>query len=103
MHGKVMDLFKKYLLIGGLPDAVNSFIADTNIVKVRTIHRDIRAFYADDASKYEADNNKKLKIRRIYDMIPSNLESKKKRVGLFRISRTSEASVFPTIRMSLNI
>ena len=80
MHGKVMDLFKKYLLIGGLPDAVNSFIADTNIVKVRTIHRDIRAFYADDASKYEADNNKKLKIRRIYDMIPSNLESKKKRV-----------------------
>ena len=57
MHGKVMDLFKKYLLIGGLPDAVNSFIADTNIVKVRTIHRDIRAFYADD-----------------------NLESKKKRV-----------------------
>ena len=79
-HEKVMDLFKKYLLIGGLPDAVNSFIADTNIVKVRTIHHDIRAFYADDASKYEADNNRKLKIRRIYDMIPSNLESKKKRV-----------------------
>lgn len=80
MHEKVMDLFKKYLLIGGLPDAVNSFIADTNIVKVRTIHRDIRVFYADDASKYEADNSRKLKIRRIYDMIPSNLESKKKRV-----------------------
>ena len=58
MHEKVMDLFKKYLLIGGLPDAVNSFIADTNIVKVRTIHRDIRAFYADDASKYEADNSR---------------------------------------------
>ena len=79
-HEKVMDLFKKYLLIGGLPDAVNSFLADTNIVKVRTIHHDIRAFYADDASKYEADNNRKLKIRRIYDMIPSNLGSKKKRV-----------------------
>ena len=79
-HQKVMDLFKKYLLIGGLPDAVNSFIADANIVKVRAIHRDIRAFYADDASKYEADNSRKLKIRRIYDMIPSNLEGKKKRV-----------------------
>jgi predicted AAA+ superfamily ATPase len=79
-HDKVMDLFKKYLLIGGLPDAVNSFITDTNIVKVRAIHRDIRAFYADDASKYEADNNKKLKIRRIYEMIPSNLESRKKRI-----------------------
>jgi Predicted ATPase (AAA+ superfamily) len=79
-HEKVMDLFKKYLLIGGLPDAINTFIADTNIVKVRTIHRDIRAFYADDASKYEVDNNKKLKIRRIYEMIPSNMGNKKKRV-----------------------
>ena len=79
-HEKVMDLFKKYLLIGGLPDAVNSFVADINIVKVRTIHHDIRSFYADDAAKYEADNNRKLKVRRIYDMIPSNLENKKKRV-----------------------
>jgi len=79
-HEKVMDLFKKYLLIGGLPDAVNSYISDVNIVKVRTVHHDIRAFYADDASKYEADNNRKLKIRRIYDMIPSNMENKKKRI-----------------------
>ena len=79
-HARVLDLFKKYLLIGGLPDAVNSFIAETNIVKVRSIHNDIRAFYADDASKYEDDNNKKLKIRRIYEMIPSNMENKKKRV-----------------------
>ena len=79
-HEKVMDLFKKYLLIGGLPDAVNSFVADINIVKVRTIHHDIRSFYADDAAKYEADNNRKLKVRRIYDMIPSILENKKKRV-----------------------
>ena len=79
-HEKVMDLFRKYLLIGGLPEAVNSFISDTNIVRARAIHRDIRAFYADDAAKYEADNNRKLKIRRIYEMIPSNLESRKKRV-----------------------
>ena len=79
-HERVMDLFKKYLLVGGMPDAVNSFLAETNIVKLRAIHRDIRSFYADDASKYEADNNKKLKIRRIYEMIPSNLESRKKRI-----------------------
>lgn len=79
-HGRVMELFKKYLLVGGLPDAVNSFLEEKNIVKVRTIQSDIRQFYADDASKYESDNNKKLKIRRIYEMIPSNLENKKKRV-----------------------
>ena len=79
-HERMLDLFKKYLLIGGLPDAVNSFLADTNIYNVRKIQDDIKAFYSDDAAKYEQDNNKKLKIRRIYEMIPSNLENKKKRV-----------------------
>ena len=80
LHEKVLGLFKRYLLIGGMPDAVNTYLAENNIVRVRTIHNDIRSFYADDASKYEADNNKKLKIRRIYEMIPSNLENKKKRM-----------------------
>ncbi|MDO4853481.1 MAG: AAA family ATPase [Clostridia bacterium] len=87
-HEKVLDLFKKYLLIGGLPDAVNSFIADTNIVNVRTIQNTIRAFYADDAAKYEEDSNRKLKIRRIYDLIPSNMENKKKRVVFQEIENT---------------
>ena len=87
-HEKVLDLFKKYLLIGELPDAVNSFIAETNIVNVRTIQNTIRAFYADDAAKYEEDNSRKLKIRRIYDLIPSNMENKKKRVVFQEIENT---------------
>ena len=40
-HNKIMDLFKKYLLVGGLPDAVNSFLDDYNIVKVRNIQKEI--------------------------------------------------------------
>ena len=78
MHNKMIDLFRKYLLVGGLPDAVNSFLADRNIQLVREIQSEIHDYYAADASKY--DEERKLKIRRIYDMIPSNLENKKKRV-----------------------
>lgn len=78
MHNKVMDLFKKYLLVGGLPDAVNSFTEEKNIQAVREIQREIHDYYATDASKY--DSERKLKIRRIYDLIPSNMENKKKRV-----------------------
>ena len=78
MHNKMMDLFRKYLLVGGLPDAVNSFIADTNIQYVREIQSEIHDYYAADASKYDAE--KKLNIRRVYDLIPSNMENKKKRV-----------------------
>lgn len=78
LHNKMMDMLKKYLLIGGLPDAVNSFLKDNNIVKVRNIQQEIHGFYAMDASKYDSD--KKLKIRRVFDMVPSNLENKKKRI-----------------------
>lgn len=78
MHDKMLDLFKKYLIVGGLPDAVNAYIETKNIAKIRSIQDEIHAYYAADASKY--DTEKKLVIRKIYDMIPSNLENKKKRI-----------------------
>lgn len=78
MHNKMMDLFRKYLLVGGLPDAVNSYLAEKNIQSIREIQREVHDYYAADASKYGEEN--KLKIRRVYDLIPSNMENKKKRV-----------------------
>lgn len=83
MHNKMMDLFRKYLLAGGMPDAVNAYIQEKNIFMVREIQREIHDYYAADASKY--DEERRLKIRRIYDLIPSNLENKKKRVVAQRI------------------
>lgn len=77
-HRKMMDLFRKYLLVGGLPDAVNAFLETKNILAVREIQSEIHDYYTADASKY--DSERKLKIRRIYELIPSNLENKKKRV-----------------------
>lgn len=78
MHNKMMDMFRKYLLVGGLPDAVNSYLEEKNIQSVREIQKEIHDYYAADASKYDEEN--KLKIRRVYDLIPSNMENKKKRV-----------------------
>lgn len=77
-HNKIIDLFKKYLLVGGLPDAVNTYLKDKNIVNIRNIQNDIISLYKQDASNY--DKERKLKIQRIYEMIPSNLENKKKRI-----------------------
>ena len=78
MHDKMMDLFRKFLLVGGLPDAVNTYLQEKNIQSVREIQREIHDYYAADASKY--DREKKLKIRRVFDLIPSNMENKKKRI-----------------------
>ena len=78
MHNYMLQQFKTYLLVGGMPDAINKFLENRNIVQVRAIQRDIHALYKIDASQY--DGAKKLVIRKIYDMIPSNMENKKKRI-----------------------
>ena len=91
LHAKMMDLFKKYLLVGGLPDAVNSFISRKNIVEVRDIQQEIHHLYRLDAARYEQESQRKLKIQRIFEMIPSNLENKKKRVMAAKIDEKKEA------------
>lgn len=79
IHGKLLDMFRKYLLVGGLPDAVKEFVETKNITSVRTIQSNIHHLYGVDAARYE-DTHNRLKIQRIYNMIPSNLENKKKRI-----------------------
>lgn len=79
VHDKLLGLFKKYLLVGGLPDAVNEFLATKNITTIRTIQHGVHHLYGVDASRYEETHNR-LKIQRIYEMIPSNLENRKKRI-----------------------
>ncbi|MBR5728332.1 MAG: ATP-binding protein [Muribaculaceae bacterium] len=78
LHRLILDKFKRYLLCGGLPDAVNTLLDTDNIVQLRRLQHEIHAYYGADASQYDANN--RLKIRRVYDMIPSNLENKRKRV-----------------------
>ena len=78
LHNRLIDLFKKYLIVGGMPDAINSYLETKNIWQIRNIQEDIHDYYLIDASKY--DEERKLKIRRIYEMIPYNLENKKKRI-----------------------
>lgn len=80
VHDKVLGLFKRYLLVGGMPDAVNEYLATHNIVNVREIQEAIIVLYGIDASRYEEEAARKLYIRRIYDMIPSQMENKKKRI-----------------------
>ena len=77
-HQQMMNYFRRFLLVGGMPDAVNAYLAEHNIQKVRTIQSEIHEYYSADASKY--DEQRKLKIRRIYDLVPSNMGNKKKRL-----------------------
>ena len=92
-HSKLMDLFRRYLIVGGMPDVVNTYLETHNVVKVRELQNSIRGLYADDASKYESNNGKNLLIKRIYGMIPSQMENKKKRI-VFKEVRNKEGERF---------
>ena len=78
LHQRMMTLFREYLLTGGLPDAINSYLSERNVMKLRRIQTEIHRYYGADASRYDAEH--KLKIQSVFQMIPSNLENKKKRV-----------------------
>ena len=78
LHRRFLDLYKRYLLIGGIPDAVNTYLQTSNIVAVRAVHDEIQSLYTDDAVQYNP--SKALIIKRIYEMIPSNMENKKNRL-----------------------
>ncbi len=78
LHDRIMDLFRKYMLTGGLPQAVNTYLQTHNIMEVRNVQEEIKALYEVDAGKY--DEGRKLKIARIYRLIPSALESTKRRI-----------------------
>lgn len=87
LHNYMLQQFKLYLLVGGMPEAINKFLVARNIAHVRKVQRDIHSLYRIDASQYDED--KKLVIRKIYDMIPSNMENKKKRIVVKKIEDTT--------------
>ena len=86
MHNYMMQQFKLYLLVGGLPEAINKFLENRNMIHVRKVQSDIHTLYKIDASQY--DSERKLVIRKIYDMVPSNMENKKKRIIVKHIEET---------------
>lgn len=80
LHSYIMKLFHRYLLVGGMPDAINEYLATHNIVRIRDVQNSIYSLYGDDAAKYAESSGKHLLIKRIYDMVPSQMENKKKRI-----------------------
>lgn len=80
IHNKLIDLFNLYLIVGGMPEAVSIYIETNNLEKVSKVHEKIIRLYKQDFSKYEVNN--KLKLKEIYDAMPSQLDQKNKRFRL---------------------
>ncbi len=85
VHDRLMGLFASYLLVGGMPKAVETFFQTSSWQKVELAQKDIESYNLHDVSKY-ASIEDKLPIQAMYKLIPSQLNAKNKRfhVGLLK-------------------
>ena len=78
IHQKLLHMFFVYLVVGGMPDAVKTYIVSKDIREVDKVQRDIVTLYKEDFSQYELED-KKLKLKSIYDIIPAELNKQNKK------------------------
>ncbi|MDY5298017.1 MAG: AAA family ATPase [Candidatus Enteromonas sp.] len=91
IHKTILGLFKRYLLSGGLPDSVKAFVEAKNVYTMRENQALTYKYYSDDAAKYDKEHS--LKIRRIYDYLPSYMENKVKRIQFKKIEDRPKATM----------
>lgn len=80
-HQTLCKLFLTYIVVGGMPDVVQTYVSTHDIAKVIRVQRDILELYRLDIAKY-AEGNDKIKIKAIFDSIPSQLDNKNRRFKL---------------------
>lgn len=90
VHEKMMDLFRLYLIVGGMPSVVARYLATNNLQEVTQEQRAILALYRQDIAKY--DPNNKLYLEDIFALIPSELNSKNKRFILKNLNENFKFS-----------
>ena len=84
VHEKLLSLFRLYTIVGGMPAAVRQYITTNDIRIVAQTQLDIVALYRKDISQYAERD--KLRIKEIFDLLPSELDAKNKRFILKKLN-----------------
>lgn len=92
IHEKMMELFRLYLIVGGMPASVRTYLETKNLSTVAGIQTEILNLYREDIAKY--DKEEKLYLQEIFDLIPSELNSKNKRFILKNLNQYTKFSKF---------
>jgi len=85
IHEKMMDMFRKYLMVGGMPAAVNAFLNNDDLSQTVRQQNIILANYRDDIAKYA--EKEKDKAKAIFDAVPEQLNKKNKRFHLAALEK----------------
>ncbi len=92
VHKKMMDVFRLYLIVGGMPAAVMAYKENNNLQDVIASQREIIRLYKKDISQY--DEKRRLKIKEVFDLIPSELNSKSKRFFIKSLNAKARAEMY---------
>lgn len=91
LNDKYLELFREFMIVGGMPEVVQTFIDTNNFQEASKIQGKILADYQDDISKH-AKGQEKIKVRQCYDSIPKHLakEYKKFQYSVVEKGKTSK-------------
>ena len=84
MHHKILTLFRQYLIVGGMPQAVLEFLATQDFQQVDKVKRDILSLYRRSIDKYA--KGYKEKVKAVFDQLPGELQKHEKRFRLADLS-----------------
>ena len=88
LHRKTMDYFRQYMIVGGMPQAVEEYVNTKDFNKVDQIKRNILNLYRDDIVKHASKYS--LKVRSIFDKIPSQLQRHKKKFKITSLDKNAK-------------
>ena len=92
VHEKMMQLFRLYLIVGGMPEAVQEYVNSNDLSAVQLIQKNIIEMYKYDIAKYEQEN--KLHLTEVLENIPAELNSKNKRFILKNLNEKARFSKY---------
>ena len=93
IHNVMMELLYRYVIVGGLPEVVNTFLKTKNIELTYKVQRNLIAEYEEDMVKY-ADNGDKSRIRECFESIPKQLAKENKKFQYSVVRKGSRSSQY---------
>jgi predicted AAA+ superfamily ATPase len=79
IHQKMIELFYRYLLVGGMPDAVSEYVNTNDLTAVRSVQQSIYDLYLRDITKYMDSRFGARHVKTIYEAIPGQLSQENRR------------------------
>ena len=100
IHREAMDMFRRYMIVGGMPQAVEKYVQTHDLEQVDAVKRDILSIYRNDIRKYAG--RLAMKVESVFDEIPSQLQRNERKFRLADLKKDARMRDYETAFMWLS-